>query len=98
MREIDEELGVRVVDPRYLGTVENIFSYLGVPGHQLVRVYEVRFADPELYKRDRFDCVEGNGIGFTCIWKPLAEFGERDPLYPGRLVGAHSVATRAQRA
>jgi 8-oxo-dGTP pyrophosphatase MutT (NUDIX family) len=51
VREIEEELGVRVGDPRYLGTVENIFTYLGVEGHQLVRVYQVRFADSELYKR-----------------------------------------------
>ena len=86
VREIDEELGVRVEDPRYLGTVENIFSYLGVQGHQLVRVYEVRFADPELYARDHFDCIEANGIRFACIWKPLAEFGERAPLYPDGLL------------
>ena len=86
VREIDEELGVRVEDPRYLGTVENIFSYLGVQGHQLVRVYEVRFADPELYARDHFDCIEANGIRFVCIWKPLTEFGERAPLYPDGLL------------
>ena len=86
VREIDEEFGARVVAPRYLGTVENIFSYLGVQGHQLVRVYEVRFADPELYKRERFDCIEGNGIPFTCIWKPLADFGEDAPLYPDGLL------------
>lgn len=86
VREIEEELGARVEDPRYLGTVENIFTYLGVPGHQLVRVYEVRFADPELYQRDHFDCVEANGIPFTCVWKPLAEFDEHAPLYPGGLL------------
>jgi ADP-ribose pyrophosphatase YjhB (NUDIX family) len=86
VREIDEELGVRVEDPRYLGTVENIFTYLGVDGHQLVRVYEVHFADPQLYQRDHFDCVEANGTRFTCIWKRLAEFNERAPLYPGGLV------------
>jgi 8-oxo-dGTP pyrophosphatase MutT (NUDIX family) len=86
VREIDEELGVRVVDPRYLGTVENIFSYLGVQGHQLVRAYEVRFADPALYQQDHFDCVEANGIRFACVWKPLAAFGERAPLYPDGLL------------
>ena len=86
VREIDEELGVRIEDPRYLGTVENIFRYLGVQGHQLVRVYEVRFADPELYKRDHFDCVESIGIRFTCVWKPIAGFSERAPLYPNGLM------------
>jgi len=86
VREIAEELGVRVEDPRYLGTVENIFTYLGIKGHQLVRVYEVRFADAKLYDRDRFDCIEANGIPFTCLWKPIAQFGARAPLYPDGLL------------
>lgn len=85
-REVHEELGARVVDPRYLGTIENIFTYLGVDGHQLVRVYAVRFADPELYDRERFDCVEANGARFTCVWKPIADFRAGVPLYPNGLL------------
>ena len=42
VREIREELDVEVVDVGYLGTVENIFTYLGVAGHELVRVYAAR--------------------------------------------------------
>jgi len=86
VREIREELGVDVVDPVYLGTAENIFTYLGVVGHELVRVYKVRFADPRLYERDHFDCVEANGVPFTCIWKPIAEFRGGVPLYPDGLL------------
>jgi 8-oxo-dGTP pyrophosphatase MutT (NUDIX family) len=86
VREIEEELGTRVEDPRYLGTVENIFTYLGVQGHQLVRVYEVHFADAQLYEKDGFDCVEANGVRFTCVWKPIAEFGDKVPLYPDGLL------------
>ena len=86
VREIDEELGERVVDPRYLGTVENIFTYLGIKGHQLVRVYAVRFADQELYERDRFECIEANGMRFTCLWKRIADFRGGVPLYPDGLI------------
>jgi 8-oxo-dGTP pyrophosphatase MutT (NUDIX family) len=86
VREIDEELGVRVVGPRYLGTLENIFMYLGVPGHQLVRVYEAVFADTRLYEKESFDCVEANGIRFTCVWKPIADFRSGVPLYPTGLI------------
>jgi 8-oxo-dGTP pyrophosphatase MutT (NUDIX family) len=86
VREMEEELGARVEDPRYLGTVENIFTYLGVDGHQLVRVYAVRFADIRLYKKESFDCMEANGIRFTCIWKLLAEFRGGVPLYPDGLI------------
>jgi ADP-ribose pyrophosphatase YjhB (NUDIX family) len=86
VREIDEELGVRVEGPRYLGTIENIFKYLGVEGHQLVRVYAVRFADVRLYERESFDCVEANGVQFTCVWKPIADFRSGVPLYPDGLI------------
>ena len=86
VREIREELDVEVVDVGYLGTVENIFTYLGVAGHELVRVYAARFADEQLYERARFDCVEANGVEFTCIWKPVADFRAGTPLYPDGLL------------
>ncbi|HKY49636.1 MAG TPA: NUDIX domain-containing protein [Candidatus Limnocylindria bacterium] len=85
-REIREELGVDIVEPTYRGTVENIFTYLGVSGHELVRVYEARFADTALYDRARFECIEADGARFVCVWKPLADFRLGEPLYPDGLL------------
>lgn len=85
-REIREELDVDIVDVAYLGTIENIFTYLGADGHELVRVYTARFADPRDYERDRFDCIEANGARFTCVWKPIADFRAGVPLYPDGLL------------
>ena len=85
VREIREELGVDIVEPRYLGTLENIFEWLGRAGHELVRVYEARFSDASLYRRTEFACVEVDGEPFTCVWKPLADF-VREPLYPSGLI------------
>lgn len=86
VREIREELGVEIVDADYLGTVENIFTYLGAEGHELVRVYAARFAEQRLYERDHFDCIEANGARFTCVWKPIADFRAGVPLYPEGLL------------
>ena len=85
VREVKEELGVDVVEPQYLGTLENIFEWLGRPGHELVRVYRVRFADESLYQRTTFDCVEANGAAFVCEWRALGEFSGDTPLYPDGL-------------
>jgi len=85
IRELKEELGAEIVDVRYLGTLENIFEYLGRPGHELVRVFEAHFADASLYEQDSFECVEANQTRFTCIWKPLADFAHA-PLYPNGLL------------
>lgn len=84
IREIKEELDVVVVDPTYLGTLENIFTYLGKPGHELARIYGVRFADPAQYKRDTIACVEVNGAPFTCVWKAVGDFAHEE-LYPNGL-------------
>ena len=86
VREIREELGVDVVEPVYLGTVENIFTYLGAAAHELVRVYTARFADPREYERERFECVEANGARFTCVWMPIADFRAGVRLYPEGLL------------
>lgn len=86
VREIREELGVDVVDPVYVGTVENIFTYLGRAAHELIRVYTARFADPRDYERERFECVEANGARFTCMWRSIADFRAGVPLYPEGLL------------
>ena len=35
-REIEEEIGAKVTKLQLLGTLENIFTYLGDPGHEIV--------------------------------------------------------------
>jgi hypothetical protein len=51
-----------------------------------VRVYAVRFADLHRYEQERFECVEANGIPFTCAWKAIADFRAGAPLYPDGLL------------
>lgn len=84
VREIREELGAEVTELRYVGTLENIYTFRGKPEHELVRVYEARFSDPTFYSRDVIDCVEADGQPFTCVWRRLSELGE--PLYPSGLL------------
>ncbi|WP_460164643.1 NUDIX domain-containing protein [Pseudomonas sp. S2_F03] len=42
VREVQEELGLAITDVRLLGTLENIFTYAGRPGHEIVQVYDAR--------------------------------------------------------
>ena len=86
VREFREELGVELVEPRYLGTLENIYVYLGSPGHEIVRVYAARFADASLDERERFVLIEEANASIECTWRPLAEFRAGTPLYPDGLL------------
>jgi ADP-ribose pyrophosphatase YjhB (NUDIX family) len=62
-REIGEELGLELAEPRLLGVLENIFTLAGRLVHEVVFVYDAAFADPGVYERtelpvDEAACIE----------------------------------------
>jgi ADP-ribose pyrophosphatase YjhB (NUDIX family) len=86
-REIREEIGAEVMNVCYLGLCENIFTYAGETGHEIVLLYEADLADKSLYERDDLQAVEPGGVTFRVLWKPLSDFADdRVPLYPDGLL------------
>jgi len=86
-REIREELGAEVAGVRYLCTLENVFTYNGQPGHEIVLVYDGVFTDPALYQRERLEGREDSGEAFVARWVPLDLFTSGGPpLYPTGLL------------
>src|SRR5919108_3418432 len=74
MREMREEINAEVINLRYLGTLENIFTYDGRPGHEIVLVYEGDFADQAIYKKSMVIGKGEGGDSFKALWKPLSDF------------------------
>ena len=60
VREFQEELSTEIINPKYLGCLENIFECHGNPGHEVVFVYECEFSDRSLYEPDELVFVEGD--------------------------------------
>lgn len=87
-RELAEELGAAVVDLRYLGTVENVFTYDGQTGHEIVMVYDGAFADRSLYQRPSIDGAEDDGLPFRAVWLNLIDCRNpaAPPVYPTGLL------------
>ena len=81
-RELIEEIGAQVSGLRYLGTLESIFTYLGTPGHELVRVYDGELVDRALYEREFIMGMETDGQPFRAEWRTLDSFGPELPLFP----------------
>ena len=80
-REIREELNAEVHDLVYLGTLENIFTFDGQPGHEIVQVYDGWLNDPELYEKTEIAAHEPVlDLPLKVSWKRLDEFG------PGKLI------------
>jgi 8-oxo-dGTP pyrophosphatase MutT (NUDIX family) len=85
-REFREEINTDLLEVRYLGMLENIFTCEGRRGHEIVLVYDGRLADQSLYHQE---VIEANEFGthFKAVWKRLEEFGPgRSPVYPDGLL------------
>lgn len=85
-RELMEEAGLDVINLRYLETMENIFTYNGQVGHEIVLVYEGDLVDQAVYDSTELTCREDDGSPFKAVWKPLDSFGSDAPLYPDGLM------------
>ena len=92
-REMLEEIGAQISPPQYLGTLETIFVRNGVPGHQLVQVYEASLVDAlsdgGLYR------PRGGRHDAPCnVEEPQRLSQRRCHPVPGRFAGSSRLATR----
>ncbi len=83
-REFREELGVEVTIRRSLGASDNIFTWQGVPAHEVVHVFEVSAPELDAWPLDERRPIadQPNVAG----WWPLASLAGRD-VYPDGIVG-----------
>jgi len=70
-REVAEELCVPITEPVLLGVLENIFTFQGNPGHEVVFVYEARFVNEADYDREFFEICEPNFERYNAVWRPV---------------------------
>ena len=87
-RELMEEVGAEVKDLVYLGTLENIFTFNGEPGHEIVQVYNGALVESGLYGQAVISGHEAEvNLPMKVIWKSLDEFGpDKSILYPAGLL------------
>jgi len=86
-REMREELDVEVTNVHYFGLCENIFTYAGAMGHEIVLLYEASITDKSVYEQEQLVGHELDGSPIHVVWKSL-EFFRRGsaPLYPDGLM------------
>lgn len=74
VREMKEELDTAITGLAYLGTLENIFSFNGNIGHEIVRVYDASITDNSFNKASAFEGIEDNGELFKVMRLPIQTF------------------------
>lgn len=83
VREVAEELHATLVEPRLLGVLENIFTFEGAPGHEVVFVFAGRLAEGVVVPPEG-GWYDDLGVPMWVEWRPLAHDPSDGalPLYP----------------
>lgn len=80
-REFQEELGSDLKNVSFVKLIENIFTYRGEPGHEIVFLYRGELADKELYTKEKIKIVDGKE--FFAEWVLLSDVKNgKIKLYP----------------
>lgn len=72
-REFQEEIQAQLTNINYLGCLENLFTFNGKPGHELLQVYQCDFVDPKFYQLESLTFAEGKRQK-TALWVDVALF------------------------
>ena len=86
-RELKEEINAEVGELRYLGMLENIFTFNGNSYHEIVLIHDGALINSRLYEQAVIVGKEANGDVIRAMWMSLDEFGEgKSILYPTGLL------------
>jgi ADP-ribose pyrophosphatase YjhB (NUDIX family) len=88
VREVAEELKATLVEPELLGVVENVFTFAGELGHEVVFVYAGRLAEGDVVPPEG-GWYDDLGTPMWVEWRPVGDAVEGGddalPLYPDGL-------------
>jgi 8-oxo-dGTP pyrophosphatase MutT (NUDIX family) len=72
-REFQEEIQAELTNIHYLGCIENLFTFNGKQGHEILQVYECDFVDPKFYQLENLVFAEGERQK-TALWVEISRF------------------------
>lgn len=72
-REFQEELGTDLENIKYITTSENIFTYEGKRGHEIILVFEGDLGSREIYEKDNIP-IQDSKENRKAVWKDISDF------------------------
>lgn len=70
-REFQEEIQAELTNIHYLGCIENLFTFNGKQGHEILQVYQCDFVDPKFYQLENLVFAEGERQK-TALWVEIS--------------------------
>lgn len=81
-REIMEEIQSEIANLKFLDVMENIFTYEGKGGHEVVFLYAGELLNKDLHEQEIITITENNQT-LNAEWVPIENVFKGDiPLYP----------------
>ncbi|MCH7314713.1 NUDIX hydrolase [Acinetobacter sp. ANC 3882] len=82
-REVLKEIDQQMTDAKLLCVLENLFTFDGQSGHEIVFVYEAKFMDETLYKQPEIQGRESTGLSYIARWLSEEQITLKQyPVYP----------------
>lgn len=72
-REFQEEIQAELTNIHYLGCLENLFTFNGKQGHEILQVYQCDFVDPKFYQLEELFFAEGERKK-KALWVKISRF------------------------
>jgi 8-oxo-dGTP pyrophosphatase MutT (NUDIX family) len=73
-REFQEEIQAELTNIRYLNCIENLFTFDGRQGHEIIQLYQCDFADPQFYQIESLTFSETPERKHRALWIDIAKF------------------------
>ncbi|WP_414529887.1 NUDIX hydrolase [Nodularia chucula] len=73
-REFQEEIQAELTNIKYLGSIENIFTFNDQQGHEIIQTYECDFVDSKFYQLESLIFSESKNHQHKALWVDIAEF------------------------
>lgn len=87
IRELREETGEEIAPPTLLRVIENHYEMNGVAGHEIVFVFEARFARPQAYQRLDYSFADGDASNLA-TWVDIADIAAgAQTVFPPDIAG-----------
>jgi 8-oxo-dGTP pyrophosphatase MutT (NUDIX family) len=59
-REFQEEIQAELTNIKYLGCLENLFTFNGKTGHEIIQLYQCDFVEQKFYQLEQMVFAEGD--------------------------------------
>ncbi|QHG16642.1 NUDIX hydrolase [Nostoc sp. ATCC 53789] len=73
-REFQEEIQADLTNIKYLGCIENLFTFNGRQGHEIIQLYQCDFVDSKFYQLESLIFSESQHHKHKALWIDISRF------------------------